>query len=105
MAVVEEIDNRIDHLSKEELKEFTNNLKHSIAFSFDNKTKNQIKPIKLDFGAKKYGYIMDIENILSLYTTKPELDEVLLRDGYLIKLALYHDELTLVNPIGISNVL
>lgn len=75
-----------------------------------------IKPKILDFGNvvrggkqfKKNAFVIDVQQILELYWADEILRNVLLEstiDGKAkIKLALYHDKISLVNPIGNPNL-
>ena len=86
--------------SNENLKSYTDNLKFLISDRFQSNTLPYIKPEELRFGGKKKGYFIDIQKILQLFSTNYEVNEIFLKDNNLIKLALYHDEVVLVNPLG-----
>lgn len=71
-----------------------------------------VKPIILDFGTvvrneKEYtknAFVIDIKKIIELYWADEDLKNVLCKSSVggkaEIKLALYHDEISLTNPIG-----
>lgn len=115
-AIINELINMIQNKNKccnaSELDDYLEVLKISA-----NESYTQLKPVNysmLDFGTtlknrkefKKIGYIIPLQKILDLYWGNPSLRHAIQESDPsprpTIKLALYMDEISLVNPIGNS---
>ena len=69
--------------------------------AFNDNNPCSLKATQIHFGQDKYGYIVHLSTILDEMYKNEDLKQILQTEPE-IKLANYHDELTLVNPIGIS---
>lgn len=97
-------------MTPENLKLDIEYLQTCVAEGFKHKSPEYVKPEVLNFGSdirngkefKKEAIIIDIEALLDLICKNAELDQTLAQSNYEISLAMYHDEILLVNPIGNS---
>ena len=100
--VLNEIQIKLDKVgSIDECKRLLEEAKISVDSAFSQQEPIINEPMEVKFGQKNKCYLIDLKKTLKDISNIPELRDWLKKDGFIIKLALYHDELTLVNPIGI----
>lgn len=106
--ILNRIYDNVDIMAPENLKADIDYLRVCIDEGFNRESAGYIKPEIINFGSdirngkefQKQGIVVDIEKILNLIRENDELDSILASQNYEISLAMYHDEILLVNPIG-----
>ena len=101
LATLDTVESYLDNCEKVNIKNTIADIKLALRLAFNDTNPCSLKATQIHFGQDKYGYIVHLSMILDEMYKNEDLKQILQNEPE-IKLAIYHDELTLVNPIGIS---